>query len=202
MRRLLGCVLLLVSFAALADVRDAESIRKWREDLATFRTELPRRHHRDFYFHLPKAEFDRLVDRLNADVPNLADHEIKVRLAEIVARLGDRHGHTRVVLSNASAGFHVLPLNFYLYSDGLFIRAAAKEHADVAGARVVAIGGTPADDAFRRVLAITAGDNDFSRRAYAQELIGMPEVLRALRIVTSGEAGAPVPLQLEKADGT
>lgn len=195
-------LLLLLSLTALAEPRDAESIRKWREDLAVFQREFPRRHHRDLLFHLPPAELDRMLAALREDVPKLAEHEIKVRLAAIVAKAGDRHGHTRVSLTNSSAGFHLLPVNFYLYTDGLFIRAAAKEHAGVVGARVVAIGETPADEAFRRVLTIAAGDNDFSRRAYAQELVGMPEVLRALRIVRTGAAADPVPLQLELPDGT
>jgi C-terminal processing protease CtpA/Prc len=201
MRILFTSLALLLTLGAAADVRDAASVVRWNEDLEYFRAELPRRHHRDFFFNLPRETFDSLVDALKRDVPRLQDHEIKVRLAGIVARLGDRHGHTRVTLNNASAGFHFLPLNFHVYSDGLFIRAAAKEHAAAAGARVVRIGSTAAGEALRRVLAITAGDNDMSRRSYAQELLAMPEVLRALGIVTDGEPGAPVTIDIEDTSG-
>ena len=194
------CLALALS-ASAADAGDTASTAKWREDVAYFRTELPRRHHRDFYFRLPRAEFDRLVDELTADVPRLQDHEIKVRLAGIVARLGDRHGHTRVVLNFASAGFHVLPLNFYRYTDGLFVRAASKQHAAAAGARVVRIGDIEADEAMRRVLGMAAGDNDMSRCSYAQELLAQPEVLRALKIVNGGAPADPVALELQQPGG-
>ena len=40
--------------------------------------------------------------------------------------------------------FHSLPVNFYQFSDGLFIRRATDSHTDVLGWKVVRIGGLAA----------------------------------------------------------
>jgi C-terminal processing protease CtpA/Prc len=197
-----GLALLFCSIVLTAETRDAASTKKWREDLAVFRTELPKRHHRDFFFNLPRQEFNALIDALDAEVPRLADHEIKVRLAAIVARLGDRHGHTRVLLTGPSAGFHFLPLNLHVYSDGLYIRAASPEYESVVGTRVESIGGTPIEEALRRVRTVTPGDNAISRIEYAQELVAVPEILRALGVVRDGAPGDPVSMEVVRGDGS
>src|SRR5215218_4488450 len=65
----------------------------WREDVAFFGRELPRRHANAFHA-LPRPEFDRMLGELQADIPKLQDHQVPVRLLMITAAIGD--GHTYV----------------------------------------------------------------------------------------------------------
>ncbi|MBK5258287.1 MAG: hypothetical protein JJE51_01720 [Thermoanaerobaculia bacterium] len=201
MRRLLVAVVLVcLSFTATAAPAGAE-IRneKWREDLAYARRLLPRVHINLFH-DLSQREFDKLFTDLDRDVPRLADHEIIVRLAAIVARFGPRDGHSRVNLFAPAAGFSRLPINLYQFSDGLFVRAIQKEHAGLEGARVIAIGGVEAERAIERVSEITPADNEWTRKAWSMDLVSIPEVLHALKI-TTGDVKAPVPFELELPDG-
>src|ERR1044072_9472937 len=46
-------------------------------------------------------------------------------------------GHTNIYPTrDPKIGFHVLPVKMYFFQDGLFVRSADKEHADLAGAKV------------------------------------------------------------------
>jgi tetratricopeptide (TPR) repeat protein len=189
---------LLTASTLFAWTRDDASAKQWHEDLAYFRTELPRRHINAFH-DLSRAEFDKMVSDLDARVGSLHDYEIEVELARIVAHLGRRDGHSRVNLANAALKFHTLPINFYRYADGLFIRATSPQYAGLLGARVIAIGGTPVDEAIARVDDITPGDNAMSRKSFGTETLSLSEVLRALGIA-KGEPADAVSLQLEFAD--
>ncbi len=189
---------LLVPTIAIAYERDDESTRRWREDIAYFRQELPRRHI-DAFHDLSRPEFDRMTADLDRHVSSLRDHEIIVGLARVVARLGLRDGHSRVNLFNPAVKFHKLPLNFYSYSDGLFVRATSKDYADILGARLVSIGGTPASEALARVYDITPADNAMTKKSWGADLLIIPEVLRALAIAP-GEPADPVTLEVERTD--
>lgn len=196
---MIALLALLVASASQAATRDAESVRKWREDIAYFHREMPRRH-ANLFHSLSQKDFDAMVQSLDELVPSLRDDEIIVGLAHIVASLGPRDGHTHMNLRNRALGFHMLPVNFYVYPDGLYVRAAAKEYADLAGSRVVAIGGTPAAQALDKIETIAAFDNEMSRKSYAGELLSEAEALRGLH-VTSGEGTDPVTIEVEDGGG-
>lgn len=185
MRVRLVAAALSLSLASVAFAQSEESAKKWREDLAYLQRELPRRHANAFH-HLSRKDFDARIQSLYAKAGSLRDYEMVVETARIIAALGPRDGHSRVNLFNPELKFHYLPLNFYAYSDGLFIRGAAKPYADIAGFRVVSIGGTPAAEALHLVETITPGDNAMSHRSFGAELMSVSEALRALRIARGG----------------
>jgi len=192
-------LVVLGAIAAAASAREADSTRRWREDLSYFASEAPRRHP-NFYHHLTRDEFSAMVRDLSNRVPAAQDYEIIVGLARITAALGPRDGHSRVNLLSPDLHFHTLPLNFHMYSDGIFVRAASKQYADVVGARLIAIGRLSAEDAFRAVLGVTAGDNAMSGRADAERLLSVSEVLRAVG-AAAGSPAESVPVEVEIAGG-
>jgi len=202
MHRIPAAALLLVSFSvpALAYTRDESSARKWHEDLAYFRAEAPKRH-KNLFHDLTSQQFSQLVDDLDRRVSSSQDHEIIVGLAKIVASVGPRDGHTYMDLMSPSLGFHKLPLNFYSYSDGIFVRAASKEYKDLAGAQLISIEGMPAADALARVSEISSADNAMTKRAWAPDLLSVSEILRALKIAP-GTPESPVTIEVQLADGT
>jgi tetratricopeptide (TPR) repeat protein len=200
MHRLVRVLAFLLLVPAVADAyqRDAESAKRWHEDIAYFRRELPRRHIHPFH-DLSREQFDAMTAELDGRIESLRDSEIIVGLARIVAHLGARDGHSRINLLNPAVGFHAVPLNLYAYADGLFIRAASAAHQDLLGARVIAINGIPAEEALARANDIAPGDNAMSRLWWAPNLLILPEVLQALHIGDRDPAAA-VSLDLEGID--
>jgi hypothetical protein len=148
-----------------------------------------RREHRDLFHSVSRARFDAAVRSLRARIPVLEGHEVVVELARLVALVGD--GHTRLPLADVS-GFRRYPLRLYQYADGLFVQAIAREHGAAAGARLLAIGDTPAPDAYEAMRALISHDNEMGVRAAAPELLTLPEVLHARGVLSDPERAAYV----------
>ena len=107
------------------------------------------RRHRNLYHTVSRERFTGAVAALHRRIPTLERHEIVVELARIAALVED--GHTNIAPTRDSAvGFRTLPVKLYFFKDGLFIRAAAGEHSELAGARVVRIGPAAPEEAYRR----------------------------------------------------
>jgi tetratricopeptide (TPR) repeat protein len=162
---------------------DSADVAAWREDLRFMAREMEKRH-RNLYHTVSRASFGRAVASLHQRIPSLARHEIIVELARIAALVQD--GHTNVAPTrDPQIGFTALPVKLYFFKDGLFVRAAHRTQAMLAGARVVRIGGMTPDQAYARVRELVGRDNEMDARFFAPFLLTMPEILHALRITSS-----------------
>lgn len=157
----------------------------WREDLRFMAREMPRRH-RNLFHTMTREQFESAVRSLDERIPTLARHQVIVELMRIVAMVGD--GHTNIAPTrDPKIGFHSLPVLLYQFRDGLFIRAAARSHADLVGARVVRIGHAPVEDAYRAARELVGRDNEMDAKFFAPYLLAMPEVLHALGLTEDAD---------------
>ena len=89
--------------------------------------------HANLFHSVSREKFLAAVADLDARIPKLQRNEIIVGLMRIAAMVGD--GHTRVdPRKDMKFGFPSLPLRLYLFDDGLYVRAAAPEYAQLAAA--------------------------------------------------------------------
>ena len=160
-----------------------------RSDLRFLVHEGKRIHYAPFRL-TPEAEIDAQARTLEADIPNLSDDQIFVRMRALVARFGD--GHTQVIHNK----YAPLPVSFSWLPEGLYIVSALSPHADLVGARVLKIGETTADDALRMSQAIASSDNAMSARLRAADQLRAVQILRGLSIVAGD---GPVKLEIEDA---
>ena len=117
---------------------NAEEAAKWREDLRYMAEQMPK-YHKNLFHTMSPEQFDAAIKRLHERIPQLARHRIIVEMAKIVAMVDD--GHTNIYPTrDTKIGFRALPVKLYLFKDGLFVRAAEREHAALVGARVIKIG--------------------------------------------------------------
>jgi hypothetical protein len=147
----------------------------WHADL-DYLVDALRREHRNLFHSVSRERFDAAVRSLRTHIPFLARHEIVVELARLVALVGD--GHTCLPLTEVP-GFRRYALRLYHYADGLFVQGIAREHQGAAGGRLLAIGDTPAVDAYDAMRPLISHDNDMGIRAAAPTLLTIPEVLQA-----------------------
>jgi hypothetical protein len=141
----------------------------------------------NLYHTVSREQFARAVAELDARIPALQRHEIVVGLMRIAAMVGDAHTNVSP-LKDTKFGFRSLPLKLYLFEDGLYVRAAAPEHATLVGAKVEAVGGVAAAEAIRRVGEISPRDNEITPKMYAPIFLGMPEILHALKLAPASDA--------------
>jgi hypothetical protein len=172
----------------------AEEIERWRADLAFARERLLEIHPDPFH-RRPRKQLDSAFEALERSLDRLHAYEVVVELAAIVASLGD--GHSRLTLPlPANAGFvtghapsdppadpglafHTLPVRLGLYREGLIVERIEARYADLAGARVVAIGGVPVDRAIAAVAPVIRHDNRAQLRDLLPMFLVVPEVLAA-----------------------
>ena len=160
--------------------------QQWREDLAFMVADMKRRH-ANLYHSVDRQRFDAVVSDLHARIPTLRRNQIIVGMMRIAALVGD--GHTRVdPRKDGKFQFPSLPIKLYAFDDGLFIRAARPAHSSLIGARVVAIGGVPVDQAMNRVAGIISRDNRMADLLIAPLYLAMPDILHAVALSSRSDA--------------
>ena len=173
---------------------DTATVRQWREDLAYLARELPRRH-KNLFHAMRREQFDSALAALDRKLPSLARHQVIVEIARIVALVGD--GHTNVAPTrDPKIGFRTYPVKLYFFKDGLFVRSASREQADLVGAKVVRIGRLTTMQAYEAVRVLIGRDNEMNARFFAPFLLAMPEILHAIGAIDDPENA---PLLLEQA---
>jgi len=67
-------------------------VRRWREDLAYLRKEMPARH-ANLFHEVSRAQFDSALSSIEARLPTLARHQVIVELQKLAALIGDGHSN-------------------------------------------------------------------------------------------------------------
>jgi hypothetical protein len=184
-------VLILLAAPLLSQSRDD----RWRQDLQYLASNLQKTHP-NLFFQVKQQDFNQAVAQLDASIPSKADHEIIVEMARIVALAGD--GHTSLSLTQNRTGFHTYPLKLYWFDDGLYVTQATAQLAVALGTRLVAIGGTPIDQAYALVAGAISHDTEIWVKAVSPSYLVTPEVLQGLGIVPDLDK---VAFTFEKSDG-
>ena len=149
---------------------------QWRSDIRFLADELAKRH-RNAFHRLKKEDYDAAVKALYDGAPRMTEDQIIVGMMKIVSMVKD--GHTSLIPRPFfRSGF--FPVEYYWFSDGLYIVKAAPEHADLVGTKVVRIGKMRVEDALAAAGTVNAADNEMGRRNYAPILIKVPEILAGL----------------------
>ena len=189
----LGSVLATPSQAQSPRLDTAE-VRRWREDLAYLRKEMPARH-ANLFHDMSRAQFDSVLGSMDARLATLARHQVIVELQKLAALVGD--GHTNVgPWRDSVIAFRTLPIALYWFEEGIVVRSADSAHANLIGARIVAINNLPVDSAVARIRPLISRDNEMGVRAFTPFFIAMPEILEATGIVSDMER---IPLTVESA---
>ncbi len=153
---------------------------EWHADVNFLAEEIPKRH-KNLFHRMKREEFEFAVKQLHDRIPQMSNDEIVVGVMKIVAMVGD--GHTYV--SRRGSSFqtnYYYPLNFYRYTDGLFVRRAAPEYAAAVGGRVVKINDRNADEVLKKIGDLIAGDNEWGVKGDSAVYLSMPEILAGLKI--------------------
>ncbi|HMC00414.1 MAG TPA: tetratricopeptide repeat protein [Flavobacteriaceae bacterium] len=167
--------------------------QQWQEDLKFLQETV----HKDYSFLFKKTtaeEFDKKVDALHDNIPNLSDHEIIVGLSEVISLF--KYGHTRLGFESAPIPLHFLPMNLYHFNDGIFIEGAQENYKSALGAKVVKIGNMNIDEVLKTIYPVVPAENDQFFKAYGMFYLVSLEVLHTQGIIDN--ISDPVEMTLEK----
>lgn len=173
-----------VDLAATADTSKMSRDEAWRYDLKFLNREVMRIHINPFQV-TPKAEFERYVRNLDRDIPKLTDNQIMASFVKYMAMVGD--GHTGV--RPFSGALKTIPVQFYLFEEGLFVTAAAPEVKELAGAQILEIEGQSVDAVREKIAPYMQRDNAMGLKVAVARLT-VPQFLNGIGV-------APDPEQLK-----
>src|SRR5579859_6890108 len=121
MRFALVILLPVFLFGSSASTMTPAESRAWQEDLRFMANEMQTTH-KNLYHSISAEDFATMVQKLNAEIPSLTRAEVIVKMAQIVAAVGD--GHTNIYPTrDPKIGFHTLPVEFTFFGDELYVRA-------------------------------------------------------------------------------
>ena len=113
----------------------------WRADLRLLAHQIKRRAYAPFAV-MSEEDFDRSVGELHGQIPGLSDAQIMIGMMKLLRPLGDGHAFINALPDDVKlAG--ALPVEFYLFTEGVFVTAAGPACQRLLGARVDKIGGHP-----------------------------------------------------------
>lgn len=177
--RYLATILLLFFFNLLLGQANLKQ-DAWLEDLKYLKTEI----HQNYPFLFKKITakaFDEQVAALEKAIPKLADHEIIVGIAKLVASF--KYGHTAIGLSGWSrgnvVGFHQFPFNLYQFKGGVYIQGVHQDYAKAIGAKVLQIGQQNIEEAIQAVYPVVSAENSQFFKGYGLSYLTVPEIIHA-----------------------
>lgn len=165
---------------------------EWQEDLRFLQKTV----HSDYPFLFKKVEkekWDAEVEKLYAEIPNLADHEIKVGLTRMVALF--EYGHTQIPFGTVSEE-KVLPINLYHFKDGIYVEGTQKAHSKILGAKLLKVGNFSVEEALEMIRPVVPVENESYFKAYGLRFLGAPTVLHAQGVIP--EISEEITLTFEK----
>lgn len=173
--------LLLLAFVIVNGIFAQSTLTSadWQSDLRFLQETV----HKDYPFLFKKItaeKFDASVDKLYQEIPKLQPHEIVAGFGRIVSSF--EYGHTDIGWEQAPVKYHVLPLNLYWFSDGVYIEGAHKDYEKLVGAKVLKIEGMAVEDAMKAIRPLVPVENDQFFKAHGLDFLVIPEALHAQKV--------------------
>jgi hypothetical protein len=179
----------------MAGIIDADGMSRdhgWRSDLAFLAREIKRLAYAPFAIQ-PEVEFDRSVAELADAIPGLTDTQIVVGMMKLVRHLDDGHADVNWPKEGTESS-RMLPLDLFLFPEGLYVIGAGPGCEHLLGARVERIGGLSVDEAMAALDPIMTRDNEHWLSLKFAALVRFPAILEGL--------GVDDTLTVRLADGT
>lgn len=182
--------------AAVVDTSKMSRDEGWRYDLALLAREIKRLHYQPFR-KVSREEFDARVRQLHERIPQLTDDQIGVGLRQLVRSIGD--GHTSIGRPHDPTYKPAVAVEFYLFTEGLFITRARPSYQELVGAQVVRIAGRPIEEVFRALDTVVSQDNEMGLKWLGPMFLRYPRLLHGLGLIPERDA---MPLTVRLASGT
>jgi hypothetical protein len=151
----------------------------WQSDLKFLQQKI----HKEYSFLFKKVkpeEFDAAVEKLYNAIPFMKENEVLAGFARIVSLF--KYGHTNIGWREAPVKFHVAPVNFYWFSDGVYAEGADKKYQNIVGAKLVKVEGVPTEEVLEAIKPLVPVENAQYFKAYGLDHLTIPEALHAQKV--------------------
>jgi tetratricopeptide (TPR) repeat protein len=180
----------------LVDTSKMSREEGWRADLRLLSREIKRKGYNLFPRTGTEAAFDSAVRKVSDSVPQLTDTQMIIEISKIMRLVSD--GHSGIMGGMRPEFLPNLPVQFYLFEEGLFVIAADPKYKDLLGAQVLKFGTRTPDEIVKGLEPIINRDNDIWIRQVAPYRMRNLNMLNALGLVAETDK---VSLTVRRLDG-
>jgi hypothetical protein len=178
---------------AIEEDENAKKIENWTVDITYFENQMASytRKFLDIENSKENLEISKKVDiafdRLYADLPELDDFDIQVRMQQITALFQDGHMFTEIAVGMSSGTR--FPFSFQTFADGVYCTVVYdKSYEKALNCRLDKINGVSIDEVFNRFYRLYSGDNLYNSRSLFGSKLYYPMILKALDLMENLEA--------------
>jgi tetratricopeptide (TPR) repeat protein len=149
-----------LKLVGLDDVTKLTREQGWRYDLALLEQEVERKGFAYGVFRTTtKAEFHDAATNLTQRIGKLTDPQMVVEIMKLMRSMGD--GHTGLLMPPAQPDYALaLPLQFYLFKEGLFVIGGDPKYKDLLGSQVLQFGTRNVDEVMKALDTVISRDNE------------------------------------------
>ncbi len=139
--------------------------------------------------NLTRAEWEARAAAAVERTADMSEAEYLVELIRLTSAVGDVHTSAHPG-RGASVMQRALPLAFWKFPDGLRIRAATAEHAELLGARVLALGNAAFDELWPRLVREFPFENEWMAAEELAFLLRFPDFQRGLGLACEPDSSS------------
>lgn len=183
-----------LKLAGRIDTSKMSRTEGWRTDIDYLYNEVKRVNHKYSKEPFPAALEER-YKVLKRDVPKLSDDQIYTGMAEMLAPLHQGHVTVELQTDTKLSPVRSLPLQFYVFPEGVFIVGADEKHSDLVGSEVLKIEKTPVGDVLRQVELHSSVENPMRILWGGPQFMATMQMLRGLGVVEAGKDEASLTLR-------
>lgn len=165
----------------------------WRFDIDYFVSELKRVNHKYRVEPLPPVFLQRRAD-LKRDVPKLTDEQIVAGLGRMVEPLKQGHISVAILPETKSPLFLSLPVQFYVFPEGIYIVGAEPAYHDLVGCQVRLIEKRRPEDILVDIESHSSTENPWKVLWGGMQPLETLPVLSGLGVLPSGAKEASLTL--------
>ena len=130
----------------------------WQADLKEL-VRLVETEHLNYKHSITEEVWKQNVLTLHDQIPNRTDLQIIGGFMSILAKIGD--GHTLLYPPfQGEYAFKMLPIELYIFSDGVYIRGAEPQYSSVVGSKVLKIGSLKIEEVLSACTPFLSRDNE------------------------------------------
>jgi tetratricopeptide (TPR) repeat protein len=163
---------------------NASRSKRWSTDLSLLKRAFETIHY-DLYRKISLQDWDSSINTISANIDNLSDDEIIVKLMQLVGKVGDGHTFLRPPIQG-NYKLHFYPVQLYQFKEGVFVTAINKKYADVVGSELTHIDGVQIKDVLKTFKTVLSVDNAMGYKENVY-LTMFSEVLHVLKITKQND---------------